>query len=281
MKVKREICVAGSIIDFTVKVPSGNHVRKRSPKVNITKEKVQENNDRITTKTLARLINLNFGIGCYHEILTYRSKGCSLNDADPVTPEEALKEFKNFIARLRREMKKLGLELKWIMATEYENARIHHHFITNAPKELVNKKWNAGIVIDIEFYKDYPDREPLASYIVKETSKSFRDSDSPFKSRYSHSRNLITPEVRVEFVEPKVLFEEPVAWKGYYIPPESVRRYEHPITGLEHLEYKMISLDIEPRLKKYYKGKKKKSKENYSLYINYAEEQQSLFNRLC
>ena len=34
----------------------------------------------------------------------------------------------------------------------------------------------------------------LASYLIKETEETFREEDSPFKQRYSCSRNLITPE---------------------------------------------------------------------------------------
>ena len=87
---------------------------------------------------------------------------------------------------------------------------------------------------------------------------------------------MYIPEVRVEKVSDKQLFEEPKAFKGYYIDQDSVRRYEHPVTGLPHLEYQMISLTEEPRIKKYYKGKIKTREEDLRKYINYIEEQMSL-----
>ena len=95
--------------------------------------------------------------------------------------------------------------------------------------------------------------------------------------RYSHSRGLIIPRPNIEEVGEEQLFKDPKPRKGYYIDWDTVRRFEHPITGLEHLEYMMIAIDEEPRIKKYYKGKPKNREENRG-YINYEEEQQSLWD---
>ena len=267
MKVIRETCVAGSVIDVTVRVPSGNHQRTRGQKKNITKESVQKNNDRMAAKKLTRIFNANFDKYCWHDTLTY---------ADEPSPEDAERRLKNFIARVRRAMKKLGLDFKWVAATEYLNERIHHHFITNAPLELIKKCWKEGHVLPRPL-DDGPNYVKLAEYIIKETTKSFRMENCPFGSRYTHSRNLIIPVPQIEEVSEKQLFADPVARKGYYIDQDSVRRFEHPITGLEHLEYVMVSLEEEPRIKKYYKGRKKTREENYNKYINYEEKQQSLW----
>jgi hypothetical protein len=89
---------------------------------------------------------------------------------------------------------------------------------------------------------------------------------------------LVIPYPQVEEVEDRQLWDEPVAWKGYYIDQDTVRRYEHPITGLPHLEYQMISLSDKPRIKKYYKGRIKFREENYNRYVNYTETQLDLFN---
>lgn len=266
MKVIRETCVAGSVIDVTVRVPSGNHKNPRAQKKNITKEKVQKNNDRIAAKKLTRILNANFDRNCWHHTLTYGTEP---------TAEQAMRELRNFISRARRLCRKQGTEFKWIVATEYLNERIHHHFITNAPLELIKKCWKEGHVLPRPL-DDGPNYAKLAEYIIKETTKSFRKEDCPFNSRYSHSRNLVIPVPQIEEVSEKQLFGDPAARKGYYIDKDSVRRFEHPITGLEHLEYIMISLDEEPRIKKYYKGRRKTREENYAKYINYTEEQQSL-----
>lgn len=71
MKVYRYTCVAGKVIDRMVKVASGNHTGKRGARINTTPEKVQQNNDRLAVKELARKLNANFGHGDLHLVLTY------------------------------------------------------------------------------------------------------------------------------------------------------------------------------------------------------------------
>ena len=268
MKVVRETCVAGKVIDVTVRVPSGSHTGSRKPKRTVTSEQVRKNNDRLAAKKLTRMINANFDKDCWHDTLTY---------AGNPSPEEAKKKLKNFLARARRKMKKRGMPFKWIVVTEFKNNKIHHHLITNAPVEVIRECWQEGIVLPRPFDGN-PNYYKLAEYIIKETSKSFREKETPFGTRYSHSRNLVIPVPRVEEVDEKQLFDDPKPRKGYYIDQDTVRRYEHPVTGLEHLEYMMISTEEEPRIKKYYKGKVKKREEDYSKYINYVEEQESLWD---
>lgn len=268
MKVVRETCVAGKVIDVTVRVPSGRHTDPRAPKRAITAEKVRKNNDRMAIKKLTRLINANFDKECWHDTLTH---------AGNPDPDCAKRILKNFLDRARYRMKKLGVQFKWIVVTEYKNSKIHHHLITNAPVEIIRECWKEGIVLPRPFDEN-PNYYKLAEYIIKETSKSFREKEVPFGTRYSHSRNLVIPVPRVEEVDEKQLFEDPTPRRGYYIDPDTVRRFEHPITGLEHLEYMMISTEDEPRIKKYYKGKVKKREEDYRRYINYEEEQESLWD---
>jgi hypothetical protein len=264
MKVIRETCVAGKVIDVSVRVSSGNHRESRSGRRCITREAVQKNNDRIAAKKLGRMLNAYCNSSWCHDTLTYKS--------DPGI-EQGMKIFKNFVDRLRRKMKKAGKDLMWVSAPEYTN-RLHHHFITNAPVDMVREAWTEGIVLPRPM-DDGPNYQRLAEYIIKETTETFRQEDCPFKTRYSHSRNMKVPNVQVEEVSEKTLFADPTPRKGYYIDQDTVRRFVHPITGLEHLEYYMISETEEPRIKKYYKGKKKKREEDYSRYINYEEKQLS------
>lgn len=268
MKVIREICIAGRVIDVTVKVPAGRKGR-RNERRNITKETIQKNNDRNARKHLARLINANFDENSFHDTLTYRN---------PPDQEAAQKILKNFLRRVKAEMKKKKQEFKWIVVTEYDKKRIHHHIVTNADEELVRKHWKMGHVFTSRFY-DGPDYSKLAEYLIKETEKTFREEGSVNKERYSRSRNLIIPEVRQEEVSERTLFADPVPWKGYQIEEDSVRRFEHPITGLEHLEYRMIAVTEKPRLNKYYKGQRKKREESYWKYISTIEEQLTMLGR--
>ena len=103
MKVIQETCIAGRTIDRTIKITSGNHRSKRSPKINITPEKVQKNNDRIAVKKLMRLLNANFTGGDLHIVLTYKDAPDQL---------QAKKDRENFLKALRRKLKKNGKDLK-------------------------------------------------------------------------------------------------------------------------------------------------------------------------
>ena len=267
MRVVRETCIAGRVIDITIKVHSGAHHNKRAARKNVTSEMVQKNNDRLAAKKLTRLINANFERDSHHFTLTYKTEP---------TLEDSQKTLQKFIRRVSYRMKKAEQEFKWIYTVEWKGHRIHHHFISNAPRQIIEEQWKDGFVFAQPFDNN-PNRQKLAEYIIKESQNTFRSEETPYKARYSHSRNLIVPEVRVEECSERLLSEDPVAWKGYDIDPDSVRRYEHPITGIEHLEFVMIAQTEEPRLKRYYKGRIKNREENYSRYINYAEEQIDLW----
>ena len=61
--------------------------------------------------------------------------------------------------------------------------------------------------------------------------------------------------------------------KGYRIDRDSIRVYEHPITGAACLEYIEVSTEPEPRIKHYYKGRPARWE---GLYQSELEEQISL-----
>ena len=99
MKVYRYTCVAGKVIDRMVKVASGNHTGKRGARLNTTPERVQQNNDRLAVKDLARKLNANFKHNDLHIVLTYA-----------VVPnrQQAKKDRAAFIKALRKEMRRVS-----------------------------------------------------------------------------------------------------------------------------------------------------------------------------
>ena len=101
MRVVRETCVAGRVIDITIKVHSGAHYNKRAARKNVTSEMVQKNNDRLAAKKLTRLIHANFDQDSHHYTLTYRQEP---------SLEESQKILQKFIRRVAYRMKKLGEE---------------------------------------------------------------------------------------------------------------------------------------------------------------------------
>ena len=258
----RERWIAGKVIGTTIKLPSGNHTKKRAPRKNITAEKVRKNNDRLAVRNLTMLIDANFGKGDAHFTLTHKKN---------VNQKQAARERSNFLKRLSARFKKAGRELKYIAVTEYKNKRIHHHIVINSSDlELIKEVWGKGFVY-CSLLDDTGDYQELAEYLVKETQKTFREPDSVHKNRYSPSRNLIKPVIKRQYVDIAELFKDPEPIPGYYIPRDKVRRYEHPVTGVEHLEYVMIAIDKPRAYKVWPKGEIVKGREYYK--INYEEEQ--------
>lgn len=245
-KVIRETCIAGAVIDRTVKA-SFPHGGCRRPRSKPTSDAVRKNNDRIAAKQLTRLINANFFPGDLHTTLTY---------AEVVSVEEANHELNLWLRRMRREYRRRGKEFKYIAVTEYQNKRIHHHIVmTEIDFSTINRQWTAGRIrcTALDETRSY---KALADYLIKETQKTFRQPDNAVKRRWKASRNLTRPVVKREWVSVRELFRNPKPLKGYQLDEDSIRRYQNPITGLEHLEYQMIAIDQEPRLRRWKKGRK-------------------------
>lgn len=262
MEIKKYICIAGKSIITEIKVTSGDHRGKRAPKKNITAEKVQKNNDRLAILNLTKILNANFGDGDLHITLTY---------ADVPDIITAKKDRKNFIERLKYRMKKQGKELKAICVTEYENKRPHHHIILNTNDiEMIVECWGKGH-IHTSALDDTGNYSELAKYLVKETNKTFRRKDSVHKRRYARIGKLIYPVTTEHDSSYEELIEDPVPISGYYIPIGCQRRFEHPITGLEHQEYIQVAIDKPRRFKKWPKGKIVSTREKYK--PDYFEEQ--------
>lgn len=258
MKIYRETIVAGRTIIQSLRASTRIKTKKgekRAPKSNPTPEAVRKVNLRNAVKNLTAILNNNFESGDYHLTLTYAG-------TEP-TKEEAKRNLQNFQKAMKRFCKKNNLEWKWVAVTEYENHRIHHHVVcSGVDPEVIEEKWNKGYVnfkmleADGNYYK-------LAEYLIKETEKTFRLPDSVNKKRYSTSGNIVRPEIKKELVSEKMLDREPEPLKGYYIDKDTVNRYEHAILGVECMEYIQVSLDEEPRVKKWKRGKKTKAEKHY------------------
>ena len=104
------------------------------------------------------------------------------------------------------------------------------------------------------------DWRALADYLIKETSKTFRKADTFSKRRYKTSRSVVSPDIRVEEVSIRQIFEAK-ATKGYYIDQESIWQGINPDTDRPYLEFVQVSLDSNP-YKKYKRGRKRKYKKD-------------------
>lgn len=231
----KETCIAGAVLDRTIKLTYGCvRGKTRKKKENPTPKQVQDNNDRIAIKKLTRVINANFGPGDYHVVLT---------DAKGMTEAEALKERKLFLRRMRRKYKKAGSEMKAVWATEMDPRSHHHLIMSNIDIQQIVKQWPHGRVnvLPLDDARDYT---KLAEYLIKQTNEAFRDPSRATRQRYGRTRNLEDPvlvkqEARAsDFNINKI---RPV--KGYHLDPDSIEEYTNPITGIPTITYRMIADD--------------------------------------
>lgn len=185
---------------------------KRTKRKKPTPEQMRKANERESVKKLTRLMIGNFEQGDWHMVLTYRRDNL-------VTVEESKKVLKSFFDRIRVWFRKQGKELKYIIVTEWEKKRIHHHLVINDIPGLgsaVQKFWECGGVHCTPLYQDH-NYQGLAEYFVKETSKTFNREENPYKRRWSSSRNLKKPVEKVEKSTAAKWRENPV------VPPSLVR----------------------------------------------------------
>ena len=102
----------------------------RTPGKKKTREEMQEANMRQAARKLARKINANFKPGDWNITLTYRT--------EPTT-EMAQETISKFLDRMRDRYKRRGFQFKYILVTEYESKRIHHHIIINNVNDGTNE----------------------------------------------------------------------------------------------------------------------------------------------
>lgn len=231
----KETCIAGAVIDRTVKLTYGCvKGKKRKKKENPTPEQVRKNNDRIAVRKLARVINANFGPGDLHVVLT---------DASGMSEAEALKERQLFLRRMRREYRKTGSEMKAVWATEMDPRSHHHMIMSGIDINKIAKQWPHGRVkvLPLDDARDYT---KLAEYLIKETSAAFRDPARATKQRYGRTRNLEDPViVRQAARERDFNINNIKPVKGYHLDPDSIEEFINPITGIPTITYRMIADD--------------------------------------
>lgn len=206
MAYMKKTVVAGKTMEVEKYLLYPKPKHQRSERVNPTSEQMARVNERNARKKLRHLINANFGEGDLHLVLTYRE--------GPPSPEEAKENLRRFCRRMRKLYTDQGQELKYIAVTEYQSKRIHHHMIVS--KEDVNeirKIWEHGF-LRLSVLDDTGDYHQLADYLIKETSRTFRES--PTKKRWTASRNLVRPPEKTKTIK-RSRFRDP--------PPEKIGGY--------------------------------------------------------
>ena len=185
----------------------------RSERLEQSSKKKVEHNRKQALDRLRWKLNAGCEAGDYHITLTYSEEA--------PTPEEAKKYLHNYLKRLRRLYEKGGHTFRWLVVTEFQNKRIHHHLILKKGPELMEiiKRWKHGRpkVTILDGTGQYAD---LAEYLVKETDKTFRDPECKQKKRWSCSRNWPEPVIIKKVIKASKWSENPKALKGYVLEDE-------------------------------------------------------------
>lgn len=180
--------------------------------------KKYEQKIRSAQRSLARIINQNFHTGDYligldysasgmDKILTWgRKNGLPVDSMDEQEARDAVweaaaHELENCLRRVKRELDKEGIELKYVAITSdmdpdtKEQVRVHHHLLVN--KEALGaflKKWkNMGSVDYEALWSNQRDRTWIAEYFLDQVRRI------PDAKKYRYSRNLkkVKPKKRV------------------------------------------------------------------------------------
>lgn len=207
---------------------------KRADRRNLTTEEQKEINIRHAEDKLRWRMNANFKDGDYHLVLDYTLEN------RPEGKEQMRIDIDDFLKHLRKEYKKLGMELKYIHVMEIgqKGARHHHLVINEIPIKILRKCWTKGRihVTPLDTNGQY---KKLASYFIKYSSRS---KDLQIKM-WNASRNLIIPEPKKEIILANRYCEDPKPIKGYYVDKETVVNFINEYDGFPILKYTLIKID--------------------------------------
>ena len=162
----------------TGKLGGGKRAKKKP-----STEAQKKLNQRHREEKLVRLLHANFTPEDLEIHLTYRGK-------QPESDEEAARNQRNYIRRIQRLRKKMGLPpLKYIAVTERgkRGGRYHHHITVNGgiDRDTLESMWEHGRANSRRLQFDEKGVAGLACYIVK----------SPVGGNaWTASKNLTDPE---------------------------------------------------------------------------------------
>ncbi len=236
MPYVEEVCRAGRTIE-TRKYYTARYHRpgiQRQKNFRPTPKEQACVNDRHAEMKLRRLINENFGPGDLYLTITFKK------ELRP-TVQQIPRILEKYWAVLRKAFRVAGQELRYIVVAEVgERGAVHFHAII--PKfdvQVVSDSWPYG-AISIKTLDSSGQYAQLASYLIKQTSKTFRSGESPFKRRWNSSRNLRQPKITKHIIGRNSWRREPKPLKGYYI--EQGKTVDGEIFGFEYQFYSMVQL---------------------------------------
>ena len=261
---KRFTTVAGNsiLVSYSASTHAGAKGMKRRPKENVTPEAVAKVNRKNRERELTAKLNHNFVPGDLWLTVTYEN---TENCGAGLTKERCMKNYTNFKKKLQRKAKKAGITIKAIDSFGFgeRTGRPHHHIVMNdVPTAWLTEAWTFGSV-HIEVLKGFSYHR-IAAYMLKHAEQT---ADGKVQKAFRCTRNIVTPDTKVEVMKSAELPdpEDIKPLDGYYVDRDTVHTYEHPVFETECMEFIMVSLTAEARLKRWSKGRKVKVEQQYSM----------------
>ena len=223
--------------------------KRRRPKTNKTPEAVAKINKINQERELTAKLNASFGPGDWW---------ITLSNEYETTIADSMERMSKLKRGLQRYCKKNGIPFKIVetMGIGQRSGKVHHHLVMNKeiPLQVLYRYWPEEKVF-AQPLKGY-NYQRVARYILKNAEES-KNRRGKYMKAFRCSRQVVKPEPRVESVkrQPTYDIEDIRPRQGYQIDRDSIRMYEHPITGAVCLEYIEVSLQPEPRIRRYYRGK--------------------------
>lgn len=239
----------------------------RRTKSRASPPKIKRLNDERSRKYFQWLFHNNFQKGDYYITLSF---------AREPPKEQAKKEFKNFIRRVRRIYEKSGVKFKYMYICEGGTGkqRTHFHFICNKldtidKRVLVERCWQLGYTNSREL-QQYSDDGliPLSKYLMK----SKGDAEK-YERAWNCSTNLKRPDEVIDdnSISRKKMRKMQDARRNDDVKRTVERIYigwrvidydvgENPVTGRMYARFKLIRKERFNRRLSLYKAIKRKGK---------------------
>lgn len=233
---------------------------KRSGRAKPTSEVRARLNDRNAERQLVRLLNANFTAKDLELHLTYEDGNM------PADEGEARRDIKNYLRRVKRLYKRLGVELKYIYVIEGGDGKRWHFHITllgGVDRDALEAAWGYGYANCRRLQFNENGVEGLAKYITKQFRLDSEEGRAAYERRWSCSKNLQRPEPKErdgrfsqrqvrELATVEVESREPFErlYPGYYL--SRVTATENQVNGgyYMHLRLYRVGTDLAGRRRK-------------------------------
>jgi len=210
----------------------------REAKRNRTPERIREQNISRAKRRLVLLMEENFDCGKDLAItLTYAEDG--------VTYRRCRQDIRNFLNRVARRRKQMGLEeAKWILAIGHdEQQRIHAHVAMSGGigRTELERIWGHGYANTYQLQEQGNGLQGFANYMYRQNEQAKRAGKRENMKSWSGSRNLRKPKERVSDSK---FSRSRIRKIAYSFGNEAKEITERAYPGYRMEEYKVYCSDI-------------------------------------